>query len=220
MRQATILACEYAVYKFFTKVFQKYADKTNKYRSFMVNGIQSPQNEFFVAETATGVKRDLPDSENSAKTQKDTEGYELSLSDEGWKVLDKSDKKEKDISGREKLSEEDQRKVDELEKIDRKVHTHEQAHLNAAGGYALGGANYDYVTGPDGKRYAKTGHVNIDTSPERTPEATIRKADIVRKAALAPAEPSPSDMQIAADATKMKAEAQKKLEAETITASA
>jgi len=186
---------------------------------FMVNGIKNPQNEFFVAETDAGVKRDSSDSQNSSKAQENADGYELSLSDEGWKALDKDDKgyenekKERDISGREKLSEEDQRKVDELEKIDKNVHVHEQAHLNAAGGYAKGGASYDYVTGPDGKRYANSGHVNIDTSPERTPEATIRKADIVRKAALAPADPSPSDRQIAADAAKMKLDAQKDLEA-------
>ncbi|MCL1967762.1 MAG: hypothetical protein FWF67_07750 [Fibromonadales bacterium] len=181
----------------------------------MVNGIKSPQNEFFVAEA--GVKRDPSESVDFTKNQENTDGYELSLSNEGWKALDKGDKgekKERDISGKEKLSEEDQRKVDELEKIDKKVHVHEQAHLNAAGGYAKGGANYDYVTGPDGKRYANSGHVNIDTSPEKTPEATIRKADIVRKAALAPADPSPADRQIAADAAKMKLDAQKKLETE------
>jgi len=191
---------------------------------FMVNGIKSPQNELFVAEA--GVKRDPSESVGLTKNQENTDGYELSLSNEGWKALDskgdrgekgekdeKDDKKERDISGREKLSEEDQRRVDELEKIDKKVRIHEQAHLNAAGGYAKGGANYDYVTGPDGKRYANGGHVNIDTSPEKTPEATIRKADIVRKAALAPADPSPSDRQIAADATKMKLDAQKELEA-------
>jgi hypothetical protein len=180
----------------------------------MVNGIQNSKNEFLVAEMDTGVKQNAPDSAGSIKSQENTKGYELSLSDEGWKVFDKSDKKERDISGGEKLDEEEQRRVDELEKIDRKVRTHEQAHLNAAGGYAQGGTNYDYVTGPDGKRYARAGHVNIDTSPERTPEATIRKADIVRKAALAPAEPSSSDRQIAADATKMKEEAQKKLATE------
>jgi len=181
---------------------------------FMVNGIKSPQNELFVAETDVGVKRDSSDYANSAKAQENADGYELSFSDEGWEALDKGDKKERDISGREKLSEENQRKVDELEKIDRKVRAHEQAHLNAAGGYAQGGASYDYVTGPDGKRYANSGHVNIDTSPERTPEATIRKADVVYKAALAPAEPSPSDRQIAANAAKMKLDAQKKLEAQ------
>ncbi|MCL2260718.1 MAG: hypothetical protein FWC15_05095 [Fibromonadales bacterium] len=152
--------------------------------------------------------------------------YELALTEEGWKVLDeKSEKKEKanekesekgnaaNASGAKELTEEDQRRVEELKKIDKKVRVHEQAHVSAAGGYARGGANYNFVTGPDGKRYASSGHVNLDTSPERTPEATIRKADVIRKAALAPAEPSTADRQIAADATKMAQNAQRELAA-------
>jgi len=151
---------------------------------------------------------------------KHANGYELSLTDEGWKILDeKSEQKEKKASGKKEaagegeLNEEEQRKVDELEKIDKKVKVHEQAHVSAAGGYARGGANYNYVTGPDGKRYASGGHVNLDTSPEKTPEATIRKADVIRKAALAPADPSPADRQIAADAAKMAQNAQRELAA-------
>ncbi|MCL2208053.1 MAG: hypothetical protein FWB90_08190 [Fibromonadales bacterium] len=151
---------------------------------------------------------------------KNTNGYDLSLTDEGWKILDeKSEKKEKEASGKKEaagegeLSDEEQRKVNELEKIDKKVKVHEQAHVSAAGGYARGGANYNYVTGPDGKRYASGGHVNLDTSPEKTPEATIRKADVIRKAALAPADPSPADRQIAADAAKMAQKAQRELSA-------
>lgn len=166
-------------------------------------------------------------------------GYELSLSEKGWNILEgigfssksenksenkdeenkesngenkeKNGEKERDVSGAEKLSEEDQRDVEELKRIDRKVHTHEQAHLSTAGGYARGGAHYDYVTGPDGNRYANSGHVNIDTSPEKSPEATLRKAATVRRAALAPADPSPADRQIAAEAVKMSQEAQKQL---------
>ncbi|MCL2100317.1 MAG: hypothetical protein FWH22_01220 [Fibromonadales bacterium] len=150
--------------------------------------------------------------ENSTKK----EAYELSFSEEGWKVLgerkaEDEDKKERDISGKEKLSDEEQRKVEELKKIDRKVRIHEQAHLSAAGGYARGGANYNYVTGPDGQKYANGGHVNLDVSPEKDPEATIRKAEVIRRAALAPADPSPSDKQIAAEAAKMSQEAQRQL---------
>ncbi|MDR1811405.1 MAG: hypothetical protein LBQ87_01085 [Candidatus Fibromonas sp.] len=164
--------------------------------------------------------------ENNPENEEDSKDYKLSFSEEGWDIFEEKDKDKdgaekkgdgkdskdsKDSKGLKELSEEEQRKIDELEKIDRKVRTHEQAHLSAAGGYARGGANYDYVTGPDGKRYANSGHVNIDTSPENTPEATIRKAEIVRKAALAPAEPSPSDRQIAADAEKMSQNAQREL---------
>jgi len=163
-------------------------------------------------------------AENEEKSSNSS--YELAFTEEGWNVLDeKSKKKEKEqakgetqndnnASGAKDLSEEEQRKVDELEKIDRKVRVHEQAHVSAAGGYARGGANYNFVTGPDGKRYASSGHVNLDTGPERTPEATIRKADAIRKAALAPADPSPADRQIAADAAKMAQNAQRELAAQ------
>ena len=188
----------------------------------MIEAIHNSPNEFSVQEAGvidafSKKQTENKGNENNPADDKNSNDYELSLTDNGWEVLngkaDEEDEKKRDADGKEELSEEDQRKVDELEKIDRKVRTHEQAHLSAAGGYARGGANYSLVTGPDGKRYANAGHVNIDTSPERTPEATIRKAETVRKAALAPADPSPSDRQIAADATKMAQDAQKELAA-------
>ncbi len=117
-----------------------------------------------------------------------------------------------DSSANEELSEDEQRQVDQLENIDQKVHTHEQAHLAAAGGYARGGAHYDYATGPDGGRYAVSGHVNLDTSRENTPEETLRKAQTVRQAALAPADPSSSDHQIAAEMSKMAQEARSQIQ--------
>jgi hypothetical protein len=180
----------------------------NKGRYIVIEGIYNSQNEHSVQE-ANGIdvfSKKQVGNESDPAGDKNSKGYDLSFTDKGWEVLN-------DTTGKEELSEEDQRKVAELEKIDRRVRTHEQAHVSVAGGYARGGANYNFVTGPDGKRYANAGHVNIDTSPERTPEATIRKAEIVRKAALAPADPSPSDRQIAADATKMAQDAQKELAA-------
>jgi hypothetical protein len=107
-----------------------------------------------------------------------------------------------------KLSQEEQKELGKLKKIDREVRNHELAHKAAAGGYARGGASFKYVTGADGKRYAVGGHVNIDTSPiPNDPEATIRKAQVVRSAALAPADPSPQDRSVAASAVKMEREA-------------
>jgi hypothetical protein len=180
----------------------------------MVNSIYNSQNEFSVAQINgnTEFRQVLP----MDSAQENSIGYRLSLSDTGWEVLgekdsEKSGEKKRDSSGREELGEEEKRKLEELKKIDKEVRTHEQAHLNAAGGHARGGANYNYVTGPDGKRYANSGHVNLDTSRERTPEATIRKAEIIHKAALAPADPSPSDRQIASEAIKMKTDAQREL---------
>ena len=110
------------------------------------------------------------------------------------------------------LSVEAQREVTELRAADREVRAHEQAHLAAAGPYARGGASFTYRTGPDGRQYAVAGEVSIDASPvSGDPEATIRKAQVVRAAAMAPANPSAQDRSVAAAAAKMEAQAQREL---------
>lgn len=112
----------------------------------------------------------------------------------------------------EPLSEEEQRQVEELKARDQEVRTHEQAHVAAAGSLYRGGPFYSYQTGPDGKRYAVGGSVNIDTSPvDGDPQATIQKAQQIRRAALAPAEPSSTDQRVAAQASRMEAEARAEL---------
>jgi hypothetical protein len=166
----------------------------------MINAVSSSQNEYPLVATKMEKNKNAINGESEPSDEKKL-GYKLSLSDENWKILD----------GKDEFSEEDLRKIEELKKIDKKVHTHEQAHLSAAGGYARGGANYDYITGPDGNRYANAGHVNLDTGKEKTPEATIKKANVIQKAALAPADPSPADKQIAANAAKMASDAQKEI---------
>jgi len=95
---------------------------------------------------------------------------------------------------------------------DREVRSHEQTHLAAAGSYALGGPTYQFQRGPDGQRYAVGGHVNIDTSEVAgNPEATLRKAETVRRAALAPVEPSSQDRRVAAQASNLVTGAQQEL---------
>lgn len=112
----------------------------------------------------------------------------------------------------EELAPAEQREVQELRTRDREVKAHEQAHLAAAGPYARGGPQYEYQTGPDGRQYAVGGEVGIDTSRVADdPEATIRKAQVVRRAALAPAEPSPQDRRIASEATRMESQAWQEL---------
>lgn len=107
------------------------------------------------------------------------------------------------------LSEADLKIINELKQRDTEVRAHEAAHLAAAGSIATSGASFEYQQGPDGNRYAIGGEVNIDTSPvSGDPAATLRKADTIRRAALAPAQPSGADMQAAASATAMAAQAQ------------
>ncbi len=77
---------------------------------------------------------------------------------------------------------------------------HEMAH-KAVGGQYAGAVHYSYTQGPDGRNYITGGEVSIDVSPEADPEETIRKMQIVRAAALAPADPSPQDLAVAQRAT-------------------
>lgn len=110
------------------------------------------------------------------------------------------------------LSKEEREQVRELEKRDREVRAHEEAHQRVGGQYA-GAPSYDYQTGPDGRQYAVGGEVAIDASPiPGDPDATIEKMRVVKNAALAPAEPSGQDRKVAAqaDATAQQAQAEKR----------
>ncbi|MER2517673.1 MULTISPECIES: putative metalloprotease CJM1_0395 family protein [Candidatus Accumulibacter] len=111
------------------------------------------------------------------------------------------------------LSAEDLRLIDQLSATDRQVRTHELAHMAAGAGLA-GGATFTYQVGPDNQRYAVAGEVSIDTSPGGDPEETIAKAQQIRAAALAPADPSSQDQKVAAMATQMASVARLELAAQ------
>lgn len=101
------------------------------------------------------------------------------------------------------LTAEERAIVAKLQQTDRQVRAHEQAHLAAAGGLARG-VSFTYATGPDGQQYAVGGEVGIDTSEvSGDPEATIQKAQQIRAAASAPADPSGQDRAVAAQASSM-----------------
>ncbi|WP_045855587.1 putative metalloprotease CJM1_0395 family protein [Teredinibacter purpureus] len=104
----------------------------------------------------------------------------------------------------------DQREISRLASRDREVRAHEQAH-SSVGGQHAGAAQYQYENGPDGVRYAVGGEVPINVGREASPEATLRKAEIVKRAALAPAEPSPQDRRVAAEASRLQADAQREI---------
>ncbi|MDH5429817.1 MAG: putative metalloprotease CJM1_0395 family protein [Nitrospirota bacterium] len=110
-------------------------------------------------------------------------------------------------------SREEQAEIEKLRKRDQEVRSHEQAHIAAAGGLAKGGATFSVQRGPDGKEYAVGGEVKIDTSPiAGNPKATIRKAQQIRAAALAPADPSAQDRAVAASANGLEVQAQQELQ--------
>ncbi len=95
----------------------------------------------------------------------------------------------------------------ELEATDTNVRAHEAAHIAAGGDVVIGGASFEYTRGPDGKMYAVAGEVPIDTSEANTPEETVQKARQIVAAAMAPADPSPTDYRVAATAAMMEMKA-------------
>ncbi|MFM5848552.1 putative metalloprotease CJM1_0395 family protein [Aeromonas veronii] len=107
-----------------------------------------------------------------------------------------------------------EQQIQDLVERDKEVRTHEQAHQSAGGEYASS-PTYQFTQGPDGKRYATGGEVQIDTSVvPGDPAATIAKMQQIRAAALAPAEPSAQDLAVARSAAASEAKARKELMAE------
>ncbi|MEW8506352.1 MAG: putative metalloprotease CJM1_0395 family protein [Candidatus Thiodiazotropha sp.] len=112
-----------------------------------------------------------------------------------------------------RLTDEEKAEVRELQKRDREVRAHEAAHRAAAGGLASGGS-YTYKRGPDGRTYAVAGEVSIRMPSTGDAKVRLRQAETVRRAALAPADPSPQDRQVAAQAAAMAAQARSDIQAE------
>lgn len=146
-----------------------------------------------------------------ALSRAEAQAQQKSSSEEPRKGQAREEDSQRTTAGGRKLDKEQQEQVRELEQRDREVRQHEQAHVAAAGGHNRGGPKYEYTSGPDGKRYAVGGHVTMDTSSENTPEATLQKAQTLRRAATAPAEPSGADRAVAAQATAMEAQARREL---------
>jgi hypothetical protein len=98
----------------------------------------------------------------------------------------------------------EQRHLQQLKSIDRAVRAHELAHQSVGGRYVTSGARFQYERGSDGRNYAIAGEVSIDTSEiPGNPQATLAKAKVILRAALAPVDPSAQDRQVAAIATSM-----------------
>ena len=96
------------------------------------------------------------------------------------------------------------RQLQQLQSRDREVRAHEAAHTAAGGQYVSGGPSYTYQRGPNGRFYAIGGEVQIDVSAiPSNPEATLDKAEVVQRAALAPAQPSPQDLRVASNAARL-----------------
>ena len=143
-----------------------------------------------VPTTPTRQRNELYRQENKGSSRQDKAGTSPSASSES--------KSQDEVS----FSQESQ-ELAKLAKRDREVRAHEAAHAAIGGSYA-GSPSFTYKKGSDGKNYAVGGEVPIDVGPiSGDPRATLKKAETVRAAALAPAQPSAADRNIAAKASQM-----------------
>jgi hypothetical protein len=105
----------------------------------------------------------------------------------------------------------ERRQIQELVLRDRQVRDHERAHTAVGGQYA-GPPRYTFERGPDGINYAVAGEVSISAGAvSGDPAATIQKAQVVRRAALAPTDPSAQDRSVAAQAAHIESQARVEL---------
>ena len=154
---------------------------------------------------------DVAGSQEAAKKigeviEEEPEGSIEKAKAEGSKLVGKEDEK-----GPDGLTEEERHKVEDLKRRDAEVRSHEQAHSSAGGPYA-GAPRFQFTRGPDGKFYAVAGEVSIDTSAiPGNPQATIRKMQQVKRAALAPHEPSSQDRRVASEADRKMLQAQQEI---------
>jgi len=173
------------------------SQETNDLKSSTFKATEQP------AESSRGLNRRLPDERPNDEAEQDR-----IYSGRASGSLDDQDAKQKVQQERQEA---ELKQIQELAARDREVRAHEQAHAAIAGSYG-GSPTYTFVRGPDGVSYAVGGEVSIDTSPiPGDPEATIRKAQQLRRAANAPADPSGQDRQVAAQATQMEQEARAEL---------
>ncbi len=88
-----------------------------------------------------------------------------------------------------------QKIIEQLKKRDSDVRNHEMAHGANPELITIGPTQFDYTIGPDGKAYATGGKVILSTGRAKTDEEALVKAEALKKASMAPGEPSSQDFQ-------------------------
>lgn len=141
------------------------------------------------------------------------EGVENSKQVANTEASNKESNGNSDKGKNQTYSEDELAVISSLKTRHNEVNIHEQAHAAVGGQYASS-PSYSYQTGPDGLKYAVSGEVSINTSAiEGDPEATLKKAQQVKAAALAPAQPSAQDIKVAAEADQMATQARSEISA-------
>lgn len=165
----------------------------------------------------TSAEPDISSKSASDNAQADTQSADPQ---EGQEASQQSDRINDEIDQKQARQDQQQQQdlniIRELTLRDNEVRAHEQAH-SAVGGQYAGSANYTYQRGPDGVNYAVGGEVPIDAGVVAgDPQATLEKMQLVQRAALAPAEPSSQDRQVAALASQQANQARAEIASESL----
>jgi len=157
------------------------------------------------------LERDRQQDAVSSETQEASDNQDQSVDERTREEQQAQERRQQDAQEQRQL-EAEQREIQKLADRDREVRAHEQAH-QAVGGQYAGPISLSYKRGPDGQNYAVAGEVPISTSKvPNDPQATLDKAETIRRAALAPAEPSSQDRRVAAEAIQMTVEARAEIQ--------
>lgn len=202
--------------------YSVYSGQSNSvYGTTRVSNVENKQK-------SSDAQNSLPQDDIQDEAIISDEAMKLSANDKGAEVelpAEKKAKSKEEKNAEEKtdknapktdgdLTQEEQQEVSQLKARDTEVRAHEQAHIAAAAGLRTSAPSYTYETGPDGKKYAVGGEVNVSFEKSGDPEKDIQNAETMKAAALAPAEPSSQDRSVAANAEKIIAEARQELAAQ------
>lgn len=167
----------------------------------IINNINTVQNYY-----SSRIQTPKNTNDNHIKNKENQDEQALYSYEDKVEISHEGSKKQK-LENKKKKEVKDKKEIERLKQRDAHVKQHEQAHVNA------GGSNpqYKYDIGPDGKKYAVSGTTDIEMKKSQNPKETIANAEKVKRAALAPSDPSSQDKKIAAKADKMKADAQAEL---------
>jgi hypothetical protein len=140
---------------------------------------------------------------NQASADQKSESKQPGLQDERDQRLQEREAKQQ----QQQQLQQDQQQIRELSARDREVRAHEQAHASVGGKYA-GAASFTFARGPDGVSYAVGGEVPIVIPAlGDDPALTLAAAEQVKRAALAPADPSAQDRSVASAASRLAVDA-------------
>ena len=177
------------------------------------DGVTSAQDPTDVRALADGAQQDRYEASHADASQADAKDAKTGVNRDADGQADEKASGDQSTDGHDPLglTADQVRLISDLQRRDRDVRAHEAAHQSAGAGY-VGGASFSYQSGPDGRRYAVGGEVPVDTSPVSGDHAaTITKMQIVRAAALAPADPSGQDLAVASAASQILASVQQEL---------